>query len=161
MTGEKRKMRMSENIEEYLEVIWNLKELKQGKSRKDAVRIKEIADALEIAPPSVVEMLKKLERDGSVNYLPREGIKLTEKGEKKARQVVRNHRLAELLVEKTLNGKLDESIACGMEHHISEEFADALCISLNHPAKCPHGKEIPPGKCCEEAKRDERAEKAR
>jgi DtxR family Mn-dependent transcriptional regulator len=27
-----------------------------------------------------------------------------------------------------------------------------ICTLLNHPTTCPHGKPIPPGKCCEEAK---------
>jgi len=149
-------MKRTENIEEYLEALWTLEE--RGKT---VSKISDIAQALDIAPPSVVEMFKKLEKQDYVNYKTREGIELTEKGREIARQIVRNHRLAELLVEKTLKGKLDESIACGIEHHISEEFADALCISLSHPRKCPHGKEIPMGKCCEEAARAEKTKKER
>jgi DtxR family Mn-dependent transcriptional regulator len=28
-----------------------------------------------------------------------------------------------------------------------------VCTMLNHPTTCPHGKPIPPGECCDEAKR--------
>jgi DtxR family Mn-dependent transcriptional regulator len=27
-----------------------------------------------------------------------------------------------------------------------------ICTLLNHPTTCPHGKPIPPGSCCEEAR---------
>jgi len=147
-------MKRTENIEEYLEALWTLEE--KGKRMS---KISTIAQVLNIASPSVVEMFKKLEKQGYVTYKSREGVELTTSGREIARQIVRNHRLAELLVEKTLKGKLDEDIACGIEHHISEEFADALCISLNHPKKCPHGKEIPRGKCCKEAGSTEQAQK--
>ncbi|MFQ6134544.1 MAG: iron dependent repressor, metal binding and dimerization domain protein, partial [Nitrososphaerales archaeon] len=35
-----------------------------------------------------------------------------------------------------------------IEHHMTEEFADALCTLMKHPRKCPHGNPIPKGRCC-------------
>ncbi|MFQ5887664.1 MAG: metal-dependent transcriptional regulator [Candidatus Hydrothermarchaeales archaeon] len=136
-------MNLSPNVEEYLETLWIMEE----KGKKIA-KISEIAEELKIAPPSVVEMLRKMEGEKLVEYKTREGIKLTGKGREIARQIVRNHRLAELLLTDILQMKVDEKAVCGFEHYISEEISDAVCTTLNHPRKCPHGHYIPPGKCC-------------
>jgi|Deesub1362B_J571_1020462.scaffolds.fasta_scaffold33814_2 DtxR family Mn-dependent transcriptional regulator len=139
---------ISESMEEYLETLWIfLKE--EG---KEYAKINEIAESLKIAPPSAVEMLKKMEKLGLVEYEPRVGIQLTEKGEALARQVIRSHRLAELLLTELLDMELNSDVhehACALEHHISEAIAEAVCIKLGHPRQCPHGKPIPRGECCE------------
>jgi DtxR family Mn-dependent transcriptional regulator len=136
-------MRVSENIEEYLEILWIFEE--EGTKR---VKINEIASMLKIAPPSAVEMLKKMSKIGLVRYETRKGVSLTERGREVARQVIRNHRLAELLLTEVLNTEIDEEVVCGFEHHFSKKIADAVCTSLNHPEECPHGKPIPRGECC-------------
>ncbi len=135
--------RFSENVDEYLEVLWI-----QGEQGKDIARINEMAEALGIAAPSAVEMLRKMEGMGLVKYHARKGVSLTEKGRKAARNVIRGHRLAELLLKDILKIKVDEEAACGLEHHLSEKIADAVCTVLNHPTKCPHGSAIPRGTCC-------------
>ncbi len=134
---------MSENIEEYLEALLIFEE-----NNKPLVKIKEISTQLKIAPPSAVQMLKKLEEKGYVKYRTREGVELTPKGRAIAAQVLRNHRLIEVLMKKTLQKDIDEEVACGIEHHLSEEIADAICTSLGHPRECPHGNKIPKGECC-------------
>ncbi|MFN7181401.1 MAG: metal-dependent transcriptional regulator [Planctomycetota bacterium] len=77
-------------------------------------------------------------------------IKFHEIGWKKARAIVRKHRLAERLLIDILNLKeiLIEKNACIFEHHLSSVVADRICIILNHPPVCPHNKPIPEGKCC-------------
>ncbi len=136
-------MKRSENIEEYLEAIWVI-----GERGAPLAKISDIAQQLAIAPPSAVEMLKRMEAMGLVKYETRAGVGLTKKGRAAARQIVRNHRLAELLLVKILKTKVDEEAVCGLEHHISEKIADAVCTSLGHPRKCPHGNTIPKGRCC-------------
>ena len=93
-------------------------------------------------------MLKKLEKEGLVVYKVRQGIELTEKGRVIARRIIRAHRLTEVLMKETLKTDIREETVCGMEHHMDEEFMDALCTLLKHPTKCPHGHPIPAGKCC-------------
>jgi DtxR family Mn-dependent transcriptional regulator len=93
-------------------------------------------------------MLKNLQERGYLTYKPRKGVKLTEKGRSIARQIIRNHRLTEILMKETLNINIDEDIACGLEHHMNKEFADAICTLLKHPRQCPHGNKVPYGKCC-------------
>lgn len=137
----------SEHTEEYLEAVWLLEEL--GES---PVKISTISQNLAIAPPSAVQMLKKLEKSGYVKYLAREGVTLTRKGRVVGERMVRNGRLIEKMMADSLGIEVDPKVACGIEHHMSQEFADALCTLMKHPRKCPHGQPIPKGKCCPQDK---------
>jgi DtxR family Mn-dependent transcriptional regulator len=136
-------VKLSENVEEYLEQLLIFEE--NGES---LARISQVSEGLGVAPSSAVQMLKKLEARGLVNYKKREGVQLTGKGRKFATQIIRNHRLIESLMKKTLGKDVDEDVVCGLEHHMSEEFADAICTLLSHPCSCPHENKIPEGKCC-------------
>ena len=135
----------SENAEEYLEALWTFEE-----REKSIAKISRVAEQLGVAPPSVVEMLKKLKERGLVNYYPYSSVQLTESGRVIAKHVVRNHRLVELLMTQTLGLNVDESVACNIEHHMTEEFTNALYTLLGHPQKCPHGNRIPTGSCCKQ-----------
>lgn len=132
-----------EHVEMYLKAIKLLNE-----AGEDPVRVVSLAKKLRVAPPSVVQMLSKLEHEGYVLYTRRSGVKLTELGESIATRILRNARLLEVLMEKHLGIVADERVVCGVEHHMTEELAEALCKFLNHPRKCPHGIDIPPGRCC-------------
>ena len=136
-------MSISETVEEYLETLW----ISEEHGEKTA-HLSWVADHLKVAAPSALEMLKKLEKEGLVVYKVRQGIELTEKGRNIARRIIRAHRLTEVLMKETLKTDIREETVCGMEHHMDEEFMDALCTLLNHPTKCPHGRPIPKGKCC-------------
>lgn len=98
---------------------------------------------------------KELEDCG---YLDRSG-KLTEKGFKKAKKIIRLHRLAERLLHDVLRASEHEveSSACRFEHVISEEVEEAICTLLGHPSVCPHGREIPKGECCIRGKKEVRS----
>ncbi|MCL4436736.1 MAG: metal-dependent transcriptional regulator [Thaumarchaeota archaeon] len=133
----------SEHIEEYLEAVWLLEEM--GES---PVKISTISQNLGVAPPSAVQMLRKLEKSGYLKYLAREGVTLTRKGRVIGERMVRNGRLIEKMMADSLGIEVDPKVACGIEHHMSQEFADALCTLMKHPRKCPHGQPIPKGKCC-------------
>src|SRR3954463_191593 len=80
-----------------------------------------------------------------------ETIYFTERGRKRAMDVIRRHRLAERLFTQTLNihdEKEIEEQACKFEHILSPEATDRICTFLGHPETCPHGSAIPPGPCC-------------
>ena len=78
-------------------------------------------------------------------------VHLTEAGSRRARDVVRRHRLAERLFTDTF--AIDDSEAhqqaCRFEHIITPELDQRICSFLGHPKTCPHGNPIPPGVCCE------------
>jgi putative ABC transport system ATP-binding protein len=80
-------------------------------------------------------------------------LTLTERGDRRAREVVRRHRLAERLFYNTFG--LDEALldasACKIEHTLGPEVTEKICVFLNHPATCPHGSPIPRGTCCQKA----------
>ena len=131
----------AEHVEMYLKAIWHIKE------RNDPVKISTIAKMLNVRQPSVVQMLKKLNEQNLVNY-SKAGVSLTDGGEKVGSSMMRNSRLLEVLMDSALKVEIDEEMVCGIEHHMSKQFTDALCTMLKHPRKCPHGHEIPPGNCC-------------
>jgi DtxR family transcriptional regulator, Mn-dependent transcriptional regulator len=79
-----------------------------------------------------------------------EQVTLTDDGERRARDVVRRHRLTERLFRDLLDlgERTMERQACEFEHILSPEATDSVCTLLGHPPTCPHGKPIPPGPCC-------------
>jgi putative ABC transport system ATP-binding protein len=78
-------------------------------------------------------------------------VHLTEAGSRRARDVVRRHRLAERLFTDTFAIEDAEAQvqACRFEHIITPELDQRICSFLGHPKTCPHGNPIPPGSCCE------------
>ena len=65
----------SASVENYLKAIYRLQG--DGDSR---VKTKEIADRLDLALPSVTSMLKALADQDYVNYIPYQGVRLSEPG---------------------------------------------------------------------------------
>jgi len=144
---------LSENVEEYLEILYKL-----GPDG-ERVTTSMISENLKIAPASATQMLKKLADNGYVEYSPYKGGILTEKGLKIAKKVTRKHRLLERFlcdILKIKKEKIHEQ-ACEMEHTLSDDAERALCHLLEHPAKCPGDSVIP--ECdlkfttCEECKK--------
>jgi DtxR family Mn-dependent transcriptional regulator len=131
----------AEHTEMYLKAIWHIRE------KGDEVKISTIAKRLNVRQPSVVQMLKKLAERELVKY-NKAGVSLTESGENIAASMIRNSRLLEVLMDSALKIDIDEEMVCGVEHHMSKQFTDALCIMLKCPSKSPRGREIPMGECC-------------
>lgn len=132
----------SEHVEMYLKAIWHIRE------RGEEPKVSSIAKLLNIKQPSVVEMLRKLDSAKLVEYKKGSIVELKRQGEQIGKQMIRNTRLLEVLMKDALKIEIDEEMACGIEHHMKNVFTDALCTLLKHPRKCPHGFQIPRGKCC-------------
>ena len=137
----------SEHIEMYLKAIWYMRE------RGEEPKISSIAKLLNVTQPSVVQMLDKLDSANLVNYGKKWSgnnslVEMTHEGERIGKRMMRNTRLLEVLMKDALKIEVDEEMVCGIEHHMKEIFTDALCTLLKHPRKCPHGHDIPKGKCC-------------
>ena len=78
-------------------------------------------------------------------------VELTDRGRKKAADIIRRHRLAERLFTDSLALDSETEIeqqACKFEHILSPEATDKICTFLGHPRTCPHGAPIPLGPCC-------------
>ena len=81
-------------------------------------------------------------------------VDFTPRGEQRAANVIRRHRLAERLFMETLHIENEAEVeqqACKFEHILSFEATDKICTFLGHPKTCPHGSPIPPGCCCTQA----------
>ena len=131
----------SDSVEEYLEAIHSFNE--DGEMAKTT----DLAKILNVSPPSVTQMIKRLSDQGLVEYRPYKGAVLTGKGMAMAQKVVRKHRLLERFLHDFLGMGRDKihDEACRMEHGLSDEAAAALCKALDSPETCPDDeKPLPP-----------------
>jgi ABC-type Mn2+/Zn2+ transport system ATPase subunit len=86
--------------------------------------------------------------------LPEDGttmVEFTERGRKRAEDVIRRHRLAERLFTESFGMEDEAEVeeqACKFEHILSPDATEKICAFLGHPKTCPHGAPIPPGECC-------------
>lgn len=128
---------MTTNREDYLKTIYILEE------KNDRVTNKIIANHFDIAPSSVSEMLKKLQKEGYI-YLEKTNIFLTEKGKKKAEEILNIHRIWETFLVDFLNFEGEEihQQAELLEHVTSKELFEKLNAYLKYPKNCPHGSKI-------------------
>ena len=86
----------SESVEEYLDGIFRLQK------EVDRVSTGEIATYMYVSAGSVTTMVKKMAELKLVEHTPYHGIRLTELGEKMAKQLTRAHRILEVfLVDNT------------------------------------------------------------
>ena len=108
-------------VEEYLEIIFVL-EMRDGCAHTGA-----IASKMGVKPPSVTEMLRKLEKGGFVTYQPFIGAKLTRSGKRKTRELMRKHKvIADFIEFLGVGRELAEVDACEMEHHVSKRTMERL-----------------------------------
>ena len=131
--------KISENIEEYLEVLY------RNGSNGEQVSTTKLSKDLGIAPGSVTQMLKKLEALGYIKYTPYKGAVLTDEGMRIAQKITRKHRILEKFLLDVLKIK-EENVheqACEMEHTLSDEAERALCTMLHNPDLCPEENIIP------------------
>ncbi len=124
---------MNPQKEEYLITIFKL----MGEDQK--VTNKSISTYLDLAPPTVTEMLKKLKQEGLLvddksNFLTDEGIKYTKK-------LLSKHRLWEYFLENNLkfSWKDIHPIASDLQSVTNDELLEKLNAYLGYPDYCPHG----------------------
>jgi DtxR family Mn-dependent transcriptional regulator len=136
-------MKLSEKAEEILEALWIAVE-EGGAAFLDPVRMDFPADDAaytELTGQALIEI-----RQGMIYFRP--------EGREEGKMTIRRHRLAERLMMDVLNIRGDdgEFKACQFEHLLNEGADIKVCTMLNHPSTCPHGKPIPPGECCAQAR---------
>jgi DtxR family transcriptional regulator, Mn-dependent transcriptional regulator len=131
----------SVSVQDYLQTIYRLQEEELRASTSA------LAGRLGVAPASVTGMIRKLHRDGLVDYAPYRGVVLTETGETAALRVLRRHRLWELFLTEVLDLPWDEVHveAHRLEHATSERVAERLAAFMQQPEVDPHGQPIPAG----------------
>lgn len=134
----------SEAVEDFLKAVYTLQQ------EYDLVPTTVLAQTLDITPPSVSDMAKKLSdevrlKEPLLVIKPYRGVRLTPLGEQIALEVLRHHRLLELYLVEALGYSWDEvhEEADRLEHHISERFEARIAEVLGNPIIDPHGDPIP------------------
>ena len=107
--------------EDYLEIISELVGLKGYATTLD------ISRHMNVSPPSVTEMLQKLDKDGYLEYEKYHGINLTSKGNQVA-EVIRQKHSTLLEIFEILGIKRDiaNQDAEGMEHYLNPKTIKRL-----------------------------------
>jgi DtxR family transcriptional regulator, Mn-dependent transcriptional regulator len=129
----------TDRLEEYLETIFYL-----ITKNKSPAKTKQISDELNVSPPSVTEMIQKLNSSGLVEYTPYQGVELTEKGTDEAIRIKRKHQVLETFLVDVLNFDRKEAHkeACELEHAVSDSVLEKIYEFLGSPEYCPDGHSI-------------------
>ena len=108
-------------------------------------RLKDVAASMHVRAPTALEFVERLARGGFVEK-GATGYRLTARGREVAGELVRAHRLFELLLFRS-GMSLEEAhrISSLVDKHVDERATSELCAQLNHPKTCPHGASIPAG----------------
>jgi len=134
-------MALREQAEELLESLW-IELIENGKKTSDSSVLRRDAE------------VQRLVEEGYLS-LDNELLKLTDQGELEGQNCARRHRLAERLMTDVLQYKgpsLHET-SCRFEHLLHKGLDESICTLLGHPRTCPHGRNIPEGACCVEARK--------
>ncbi len=130
---------MTPNKEDYLKTIYEIG------SQEEKISNKDIASRMQVSPPAVTEMMKKLVAEGLITKDKSKGYLLTETGQSGVADLYRKHRLIEVFLIEHLHYDYEQihQEAEVLEHTVSDHFIDALDRLLDYPEACPHGGQIP------------------
>ncbi|MCE9616595.1 MAG: metal-dependent transcriptional regulator [Lentisphaerae bacterium] len=132
---------LSQSVENFLKAIYDLQKGDQW------VATSALAERLKQKPASATNMVQRLARtEGQlVEYVPYQGVRLTDTGTKVALEIIRHHRLIELYLTQALGLPWDRvhDEAEKLEHVISEELEDRMAAALTDTRFDPHGSPIP------------------
>lgn len=136
----------AERVEELLELIWTMRE--KGVSDLDRL--------LETTPDVEANHILRLMIKDDLFNVDGKRVVLKERGEEKAREIIRRHRLTERLLSEIFEMSEEEveEEACKLEHILSPGVTESVCTFLGHPPTCIHGKPIPRGECCAKFKKE-------
>ncbi|KYK25350.1 hypothetical protein AYK25_09600 [Thermoplasmatales archaeon SM1-50] len=119
--------------EEYIEIIFVLQ------NRNGYAKTGKISSEMGIKPPSVTEMLQKLQEEGYIRYEPYKGATLTESGKKLARELIKKHKIiADFLEIIGVERELAEADACQIEHHVTFKTLQRLGKFVEFINNAPH-----------------------
>src|SRR4051812_26372502 len=127
--------------EEYLQTMFWLEEA--GLQINGA----NIARAMQLSPPTVHEMIGRLEGDGYVERADDKSLTFTERGRAEAQAIVRRHRLIERFLTDVLGIPWDEvhEEAERLEHAMSPVLEERMLAAIGDAKTCPHGHPIRAG----------------
>ena len=124
--------------EEYLQIIYWLMEAELPITGAN------IARAMRLSPPTVHEMLGRLEQDGYVTRNEDKSLLFTDSGHEQAEAIVGRHRLIERFLTDVVGIAWDDvhEEAERLEHAMSPAFEQYMIRSVGDAQTCPHGHPI-------------------
>ncbi len=127
--------------EEYLQILFWLQEA--GLPMTGA----NVARAMQLSPPTVHEMVGRLEHDGYITRAEDKSIAFTADGAAQAEGIVRRHRLIERFLTDVLGVPWDEvhEEAERLEHAMSPVLEERMLAAIGDAKTCPHGHPIVAG----------------
>ena len=127
--------------EEYLQIIYWLMEAELPITGAN------IARAMQLSPPTVHEMVGRLEQDGYVTRSADKSLEFTASGQEHAAGIVRRHRLIERFLTDVLGIPWHEvhEEAERLEHAMSPVLEARMLAAIGDARTCPHGHPIQPG----------------
>ncbi|MCG2825651.1 MAG: metal-dependent transcriptional regulator [Thermoplasmatales archaeon] len=115
------KKTVTQSVEDYLEIIYNLEK------KKGFARTSDISSFFGHKASSVTGMIQKLDEQSLVNYEKYGGVTLTGKGKKIAKKVSERHEtLSSFLKILGVNKEIAEEDACMIEHSVHKETMERL-----------------------------------
>lgn len=128
-----------DTTEMYLKAILELEEDGQVPMRA------RISERLDHSGPTVSQTVARMERDGLLTLAEDKQLVLTEEGRRTAVEVMRKHRLAELLLSEVIGLEWEHlhDEACRWEHVMSERVELKLLELLKNPRISPFGIPVP------------------
>jgi DtxR family manganese transport transcriptional regulator len=113
-------------MEDYLETIYELIQ------HKGYAPLADVADYLNVRPPSVTTMVRRLDQSGLLNYERYRGIQLTEKGMNIAKIIHDRHSvLSEFLKMIGVSERIANEDAESMEHHLHPQTMQRMIELMN------------------------------
>ena len=130
---------MTPNKEDYLKCIYEIG------TYLHKITNKEIAARMQVSPPAVTEMIKRMKSENLILKYKERGYQLTEIGLQLVSELYRKHRLIEVFLVHHLDYTSDQihEEAEVLEHTVSDLFVERLDKLLGFPKTCPHGGTIP------------------
>src|SRR6266550_6642211 len=130
---------LTRSVEDYLKAIYHLS------SQGGFAATSDIATMLQVSPPSVSGMVKRLSETGLIEHVPYRGVQLTAQGRRAALRMIRRHRVLEVYLTQQLGydwGDVHDE-AERLEHAVSDELIERMAGALGEPRYDPHGEPIP------------------
>ncbi len=124
--------------EEYLEILFWLWEAGLPMTGANMAR------AMQLSPPTVHEMLGRLERDGYISRAADKSVSFTDDGLEHAKAIVSRHRMIERFLTDVLGIPWDEvhEEAERIEHAMSPVLEERMRAAIGDAKTCPHGHPI-------------------
>ncbi len=139
MDRDQNTMEPSAAMREYLAEIYRLQE------DSPTVSTTSLAERLNVSPPAVPRMLRRLQSVGYVKHVPYQGVELTQLGREEALREIRRHRILEVFLVDIMGFAWDEvhEHADGLGAGLNDKLTERMAEMTGYPERCPHGEPIP------------------